>query len=289
MVIERELSLGQLIAAELVVNAMVYGLTRLGKTLDNYYELLASIDKISYLLDLPQEIDKGAAPKPGTQPLKVEIKQLCMLEGFQFDNIKNLDLELQPGTRLALSHGADRGTLLELLYGLRLPFAGRIRLDEQDLRDLSLGALRDQIALVHQAEVMDAAIVDNVAAGRSLELSEIRAALDKVGLLDEVSTLPDGLNTNLCAHGVPLSPEQCLRLTLARAIAARPRLLLIDRLLDSIDEQWLPRVLQVLFDDAPWTLIVVSHDARVIERCDRHAHIRNGGLQWVDKQTGEPA
>ena len=289
MVIERQLSLGQLIAAELVVNAMVYGLTRLGKTLDNYYELLASIDKISYLLDLPQEIDKGAAPKPGTQPLKVEIKQLCMLEGFQLDNIKNLDLELQPGTRLALSHGADRGTLLELLYGLRLPSAGRIRLDEQDLRDLSLGALRDQIALVHQAEVMDAAIVDNVAAGRSLELSEIRAALDKVGLLDEVSTLPDGLNTNLCAHGVPLSPEQCLRLTLARAIAARPRLLLIDRLLDSIDEQWLPRILQVLFDDAPWTLIVVSHDARVIERCDRHAHIRNGGLQWVDKQTGEPA
>lgn len=288
MVIERQLSLGQLIAAELVVNAMVYGLTRLGKTLDNFYEMLASIDKIGYLIDLPQETDTGSHPKPGQRPFKLEIRQLTMPEGFQLDSVRNLDLQLTAGDSLAISAGAERGTLLDALFGLRLPTAGRIYLDDQDLRDLSLGALRDQISLVRHAEVMDASIADNVAAGRTMELGEIRAALDGVGLIDDIATLPDGLNTRLCAHGVPLSPEQCQRLTLARAIAARPRLLLIDRLLDSIDQQWLPRILNALFAaDTSWTLIIVSHDKRVISRCNRHTRIQQGRLESVLKQPGD--
>lgn len=288
MVIERQLSLGQLIAAELVVNAMVYGLTRLGKTLDNFYELLASIDKIGYLIDLPQESTQGSETKPGHRPFKVEIQQLTMPEGFQLDVLKNLDLQLTAGDSLAISAGAERGTLLEALYGLRIPSGGRIFLDDQDLRDLSLGSLREQISLVRHAEVMDASIADNVAAGRNIELGEIRAALDKVGLLDDITSLADGINTRLYAHGVPLSPEQCLRLTLARAIAARPRLLLIDRSLDSMDQRWLPRVLNVLFAaDNSWTLIIVSHEPRVISRCNRQARIRQGRLDMVLTKNGD--
>lgn len=288
MVIERQLSLGQLIAAELVVNAMVYGLTRLGKTLDNFYELLASIDKIGYLIDLPQESTQGSETKPGHRPFKVEIQQLTMPEGFQLDVLKNLDLQLTAGDSLAISAGAERGTLLEALYGLRIPSGGRIFLDDQDLRDLSLGSLREQISLVRHAEVMDASIADNVAAGRNIELGEIRAALDKVGLLDDITSLADGINTRLYAHGVPLSPEQCLRLTLARAIAARPRLLLIDRSLDSMDQRWLPRLLNVLFAaDNSWTLIIVSHEPRVISRCNRQARIRQGRLDMVLTKNGD--
>lgn len=283
MVIERQLSLGQLIAAELVVNAMVYGLTRLGKTLDNFYELVASIDKIGYLLDLPQERDQGgSSPQADMSPFQIEIHQLTMPTGLQLDTVKQLDLELAAGDSLAISVGAERGTLLDALFGLRTPVTGRIYLDGQDMRDLCLGALRDQISLVRHAEVIDASIADNVAVGHDLEISDIRAALDQVGLLEGISLLPDSLNTRLCAHGVPLSQEQCLRLMLARAIAAKPRLLMIDRLLDRIDQHWLPRILDHLFADNPrWTLIVVSHDSRVIARCQRHAHSRDGRLVFV--------
>lgn len=283
MVIERQLSLGQLIAAELVVNAMVYGLTRLGKTLDNFYELVASIDKISYLLDLPQERDQGGVTPPiGMSPFQVEIQQLTMPEGLQFDTVKQLDLQLAAGDSLAISAGAERGTLLDVLYGLRNPIAGRIYLDSQDLRDLSLGALRDQISLVRHAEVIDASIADNVAVGRNIETGEIRTALNQVGLLEAITLLPDSLSTRLCAHGAPLSHEQCLRLTLARAIAARPRLLMIDRLLDCIDQHWLPSILDHLFaDNVCWTFIVVSQNPSVIDRCRRHARVRDGRLMFI--------
>lgn len=285
MVIERQLSLGQLIAAELVVNAMLYGLTRLGKTLDNFYELIASLDKIGYLLDLPQERTSGEKPhgKPGA--LSVDIRQLTLAASVSTDRLQGLDLRLDAGTSLVISAGAEHGTLLDALYGLRLPVSGGIYLDDQDLRDMNLAMLRDQVALVRHAEVLDASVAENVALGRDIESSAIRAALDQVGLLDQLSLLPDSLNTVLCRHGAPLNHEQCLRLTLARAIAARPRLLLLDRVLDYINQPCLPQILDRLFvDDSGWTLIVVSHDPMVIERCRYHARIRAGQLEWLGEQ-----
>ncbi len=289
MVIERQLSLGQLIAAELVVNAMLYGLTRLGKTLDNFYELVASVDKIGYLLDLPQETDKGGLPGDAEHAYQIDIQQLTLANGPQTDAVKNLDLHLAAGESLVISEGAERGTLLDVLYGLRSASAGRISLDHHDLRDLSLGALRDNIALVRYAEVLNVSIADNVSVGRDLTLSLIRTALDQVGLLDAISALPEGLNTQLCSHGEPLIADQQLRLTLARAIAGSPRLLLIDKALDRIDPRWLERILDVLISvNSPWTLIVISHDPGVIARCKRHARIRQGQLQEVFAGHGEP-
>lgn len=282
MVIERQLSLGQLIAAELVVNAMFYGLTRLGKTLDNFYELVASVDKIGYLQDLPQETDHGATPSHAESGYQIAIQQLTVDKTPQTDDIKNLDLHLNPGDSLAISEGAERGTLLDLLFGLRTPSAGRICLDDHDLRDLSLGALRDSISLVRDAEVINISIADNVSVGRNLSLIEIRSALEQVGLLDLVSSLADGLNTTLGLQGQPLSPEQQLRLTLARAIAAKPRLLLIDKALDCIEPCWRQQILDHLLSANPsWTLMVISHDLGVIARCKRQVYIKQGQLQEV--------
>ncbi|MGZ8094610.1 MAG: peptidase domain-containing ABC transporter [Methylosarcina sp.] len=287
MVIERQLSLGQLIAAELVVGAMIYGLTRLGKTLDNFYELVASLDKIGYLQDLPQETGKGNSPKPSEHAYQVDIQQLTVASGPQTDTIDDLNLHLAPGDRLVISEGAERGTLLDVLFGMRNSISGRITLDQWDLRDMSLGAMRDSIGLVRYAEVLDISIADNVSIGRNLPLNEIRAVLDQVGLLDMISMLPEGLNTQLCAHGEPLIGDQQLRLTLARAIAGRPRLLLIDKALDRIDSRCLELILDVLLSaNAPWTLIVISHEPRVIARCKRHARIRNGQLEEVTTDSG---
>lgn len=287
MVIERQLSLGQLIAAELVVNAMLYGLTRLGKTLDNFYELVASVDKIGYLLDLPQETDKGSFPSPAEQAYEIDIQQLTLAKGQQTDALKNLDLHLAAGESLAISEGAERGTLLDVLYGLRSADAGRIYLDQQDLRDLSLGALRDSISLVRYAEVLNVSIADNVSVGRNLSFTEIWSALDQVGLLDSVSAMPQGLNTLLCSHGEPLTIDEQLRLTLARAIAGRPRLLLIDKALDRLDPRWLELILDgLMITNATWTLIVISHEPRVIARCKRHARIRKGRLEEVAPDSG---
>jgi ABC-type bacteriocin/lantibiotic exporter with double-glycine peptidase domain len=205
-----------------------------------------------------------------------------VLKGPQIDQINQLDLTLAAGENLVISEGAERGTLLDILYGLRSYQAGNIYFNSDDLRDLNLGALRDNVSLVREAEILNLSIADNVSIGRDLGLNQIRTALKQVGLLELISSLADGLQTPLSSNGEPLNSEQQLRLTLARAIAGSPKLLMIDKTLDHIDRRFLPSILEVLLaPDANWTLIIISQQADVIERCQRHAGIVNGQLQPI--------
>ncbi|WP_445370401.1 ATP-binding cassette domain-containing protein [Methylomonas sp. HW2-6] len=279
MVIERQLSLGQLIAAELVVNAMVYGLTRLGKNLDNFYELVASVDKIGYLLDLPQETAQDGQPEITESAYRLEIRQLCLPDSPYCDGANGLDLLLAAGDKLAISTGAERGSLLDTICGLRTPSAGQILLNGHDLRDLNLGQLRDHVSLVRHTELVEATIAENLSLGRDLPLVKLRQALEQVGLLETVSALPEGMQTELCPQGGPLNDEQALRLTLARAIAGNPNLLLIDKALDRIDTRYLPVLLEALTaPNAPWTLLVISHEPLVLAHFRRQVMLADGRL-----------
>lgn len=277
MVIERQLSLGQLIAAELVVNTMIYGLTRLGKTLDNFYEMVASTDKINYLLELPRDPTTGITPQNKASPYQVDVVDLSLPLNTDYDALIGFNLHLASGEQLVITEGADKSSLFDTLYGLRIPLAGHVCLDQQDLRDLNLRQLRNTIALVREPEILEESVLDNVQLGRDLPIQMVKQALENVGLLDDILLLPEGLNTRLSIHGKPLTIEQTLRLTLARAIVGNPRLLLLDNVLDRIDSRLLPSLLAVLFaKQASWTLIVTSHEPEVINRCNRRGKIVKG-------------
>ena len=281
MVIERQLSLGQLIAAELVVNAMVYGLTRLGKTLDNFYELVASVDKLGYLLDLPAEAQRQTAILPTNQPYQINISQLQLSGSPQLDAINNLNLQLKAREHLVISQGAEHGSLLDVIYGLRQPLQGQIQLNQHDLRDINLGVLRDSVALVREAEIIPSSIQNNLCLGREHDPNELRQILQQLDLHNIIASLPDSINSQLMANGVPLTAEQSLRLTLARSLAAKPQLLLIDKVFDRLAPQTLPAILQTVFaESAPWTVIVISQLPQVIALCQRHGQFHNG--QWQE-------
>jgi ABC-type bacteriocin/lantibiotic exporter with double-glycine peptidase domain len=262
---------------------MIYGLTRLGKTLDNFYDLLTSVDKIGHLLDLPQESTEGIAAMTESSAYSIHVKNLSLPYSPQLDMLTQFDLHIPAGERLVISKGAERGSLLEVLFGLRTPAGGVIQLNDQDLRDLNLQQLRDTVALVKDAEIMAASIADNVSMGRELDIRELRLALDQAGLLTFISTLPDGLQTELGLHGAPLNQEQCLRLTLARAIALKPRLLMLDHVLDRIDQANQTLLLDSLtHPDTDWTLIILSQQTPVINACSRHCQIEQGQLVTIN-------
>jgi len=279
MVIERQLSLGQLIAAELIVSNMMYGLTRMGKTLSSIYSLIVSGDKLEHLLDIPQEIVQGNLVKTTNQPYQVEINQVFLPKSPNLDVLQGFSLRLSAGEKRVLSGAVERGSVLDVLYGLRLPVSGYVRLNDHDLRDLNLHLLRDSVCLVRDAEILEGSVLDNLRLNREIELAQIWDSLEKVGLRDVVASLKQGLNHELSANGAPLTPEQCLRLSLARAIAAQPRLLLLDATLDKIDSRVLPNLLDYLFaEHTPWTLLVTSHHPEVMARCKQLGVIENGIL-----------
>ncbi len=273
LVIDGHLTLGQLVAAELIVSSALISLVKFGKHLEGYYDLMAGADKIGHLLDLPLEREHGVAPII-IGPVSLAVRNLYFSFGAKQPVFSNLSFLVQPGESVAVfgGYGSGKSTLAALLCGLREPEKGYIDINGVDLGNLRLEALRKRIAVVGRTEFFQDSLFENVRLGRpELRRDEVEQVLSAVGLLDDIAGLAeDGLDTDISPSGAPLSAAQGRLLLLARAIAGRPALLILDGILDEMDDAARHRLTQVLFaSDAPWTLLVLTGLTDVAALCGR--------------------
>jgi putative ABC transport system ATP-binding protein len=293
LVIDRQLTLGQLVAAELVMAVVVDALSKLGKLFEKYYELLASLDKIGHVLDLPLEA-LGGDPLP-RQNAGLEVQVANVTYGYGAEAVLNgLTLKIAPGERVALvgPPAAGKSTLVEILYAMRSPWSGHVTFDAADIRELSLESLRDQVALVRGFEIIAATVADNIRIGQpEIQGDEVRALLDRLDLADVVRELPKGVDTRLTPSGTPLNKDAARLLMVARALAMKPRLVIIDAMLDELQPDQREAALDALFDPAtPWTVLCITSEPSALARCKRHIHIEHGRVvsdRHVDYGPGD--
>jgi ABC-type bacteriocin/lantibiotic exporter with double-glycine peptidase domain len=272
LVISGELTLGQLVAAELIVMMIVGSFAKLGKHMESFYDLLASVDKLGILFDLKTESHDKLFHLGNSEPAAVSVHDVSYRYG-ENQVLSGMSLELESGEAVALTGlaGSGKSTLIDLLCGLRTPASGHVELDGIDLRELRPDSLREHLAVARGVEIFHGTIDENVHMNRrNIRANDVRDALDCVGLLDEILRLPDGLNTVLQTDGAPLSSSQAQRLMLARAIVGRPRLLMIDATLDGLAEEMIHSLLARLKGpQAPWTLLIATGRSTVINACGR--------------------
>lgn len=272
LVINGSLTLGQLVAAELITAIILGSFAKLGKHVEGYYDLMASMDKLGHLFDLPLERSEGGVIADSSEGAEVRVNNVSFSYDGHRSLINHFGMHVPAGARVAITSppGSGKSTLLELIYALRDPQHGYIEIDGSDLRTLQPRALRRIAALVQNPEAFVGSLAENVHLDRpTVTPADVRWALDEVGLLEEVMALPDGLNTMVADEGAPLSKTQVLRLMLARAIASRPRLLLIDGTFDEMPDELTARVSDAILDRRhSWTVIVVSGRQEVLDRCD---------------------
>jgi putative ABC transport system ATP-binding protein len=260
LVINRQLTLGQLVAAELVVTAVVAGISKVAKHLESYYDLLASLDKLGYLTSLPDEAS-GSELLPGSQaPALVAI------------HTPQLDAKLTPGRPNAVTgpSGSGKTTFMDAICGYRVLPGCSVAIDGIDIRHLRLAELRSSVGLVRGNEIFHGTVLENICVGRSgVGAGQVQQTLEGLGVWDQVQRLPDGLDTILATGGAPLSEGVALVLMIARAVVARPRLLILDETLDQIlDMRERELLTEALFGESqPWTLLVATSRADLIERC----------------------
>lgn len=272
LVLRGELTLGQLVASELIVGAIVASVAKFGKHLEAWYDILAAIDKLGYVVDLPLERPTGE-PAALREAAEVEARQISFSYPSGRSVFDNLSFQFPRGARVALVSAAGYGTstLLDLLYGLRQPQQGMILIEGVDLRHWPLEALRHEAALVRGHEIVDGTVTENIRLGRTdIGLEEVRLALESVGLIDTILQFADGLDTRLMPGGSPLSSTQRTQLVIARAIISRPRLLLLDEALEGLDLATISELERCLFDRSqPWTLVLATRVPELVERCDQ--------------------
>lgn len=263
LVISRQLTIGQLVAAELVVTAVIDSLSKLGSKLESVYDLVAAADKLSALLALKTEEPGGSELASEIPAARVELRNV----DSPGQELKDFSMMIESGTRVAVygNRLASRA-LADLLFGLRLPSRGAIFIDGQDIRDLRLDALRSRIAVVREPELLPGTVADNVrAAGRTVSASEIWRVLENTGLAETIRGLPKGIQTPILPSGAPLDRLGALRLTLARALAAKPALLVLDGLIDALPEYERKPLLEKVNEER--TAIVLTHEQAIIDHC----------------------
>lgn len=282
LVVSGELTLGQLVASEIIVAAVVTAFARLGKQLESFYDLLAAVDKVGTLFDLQTERDRGRRVETRSGPAHLETFGLEHAFNGR-PNLGGLHLDVQPGERVAITGGPASGksTLVDLACGLREPTSGRIEIDGEDLRELQLESMREELFCLRDAEIFSGSILENVRISRAeATAADVSTALESVGLLDEFRSLPDGLQTKIATDGLPLTRSQIARMMFARALVARPRLLAVDGELPHLEGPIRERVLDALFDARrDWTLLVVSGRSDVLERVDRKIDVEDSRLR----------
>ncbi len=263
LVIDRQMSLGQLVAAELIVTVILGSFAKIGKDLESFYDLLASVDKLGKLFDLPAEPADKLMLAHHTGPSEISLNNLQFLKGSG----TSVNADIPAGSTVAIvgKSGSGKTKVIETIAGLHSPVAGYVLVNRARVDLIGAESLQSRIGFINDIEIFNGTIDDNLRLGRSeIDSNSINQMIERMGLHDVITNLEDGFKTRLSVSGFPLSSGQAIRLVLARALIATPGALLIDGLLDRLTDADLDDILGRLTDCRITTTIVIATGRKAI-------------------------
>lgn len=289
-----QLSVGQLVAFFATATVLRFPVESIGFLLSMTFDARTAADRFFEVMDSKNTIIDPEHPKTISNP-----EGRLVFDNVRFrysdspsqyeDLLDGIDLELAPGETMAVVGltGSGKSTLTALTTRLYDVTGGAIRLDGVDIRDLRRLDLRTHIAMAFEdATLFSASVRDNVMLGRPEGSDADLAEALEIAQADFVYDLPKGLDTMVGEEGLSLSGGQRQRLALARAVAARPEVLVLDDPLSALDvdtealvEAALRRVL------AATTALIVAHRPSTVMLADRVALLERGRITAVGRHS----
>jgi len=286
LVLQGKLTLGQLIAFRILSGYVTSPLLRLATLWQNFQETALSLERLSDIVDHPQEIEIAGENLPPLPPISGAISYERV--NFRFASsgqlqLLNVDFSIPAGSFVGIvgSSGSGKSTLLKLLTRLYDPLDGTIRLDGNDISKVDLYSLRRQIGVVPQDSLLfDGTIQENISLTRpDADFEEITEAAKVACAHDFIQQLPAGYSSSVGERGSGLSGGQRQRLAIARMILKQPRLLVLDEATSALDvdtEQQLTRNLSAAYRGR--TVLFITHRLGNLRHADHILVLHNGAL-----------
>ncbi|MBD2433681.1 MULTISPECIES: peptidase domain-containing ABC transporter [Fischerella] len=241
LVLQGDLTLGELIAFRIISGYVTSPILRLAQLWQNFQETALSLERLSDIVDTPQEAeeDRYNIPLPAiTGAVKYENISFRFHTGSPLQ-LCNLNLDFAPGNFIGVvgQSGAGKSTLTKLLIRLYEPESGRILIDGYDIAKVELYSLRRQIGVVPQETLLfDGTVQENIALTNPDATTEEIIEAAKIAVAHEfIMNLPNGYNTRVGERGAALSGGQKQRIAIARSVLQKPKLLVLDEATSALD------------------------------------------------------
>jgi ATP-binding cassette subfamily B protein len=278
------ITLGQFVAAELVIVSLTSSGFNLVELFMSGYDLLTAISKILHVTEKPLESLGGEDVPAGTGPAAIRLQNVTVGYGGERPALDDVSFEVEAGTHLCVvgESGAGKTTLTRALVRLHVPDRGQITFDGHDISRLDPQAYRREVGLALPSdELFKGTVEENITMGRAFDYGELERALHLACLDDAVLNLPQSLKTPVMSAGLEFPEGLVRRIMLARAVIGDPRVLVLDEAFNGVEESMKHRLADRIYDHDAWTLIsVVDDNPTAVRRADRVVVLDQGRIAW---------
>lgn len=285
LVIDRQITLGQFVASEIVVVTIMAASEKFVVSMSTIYDMLTAVEKMGSVTDIPLEKKGGITiPYQKHGGMKVEMKNVSYkYPDTNAMSLKEVNLIIPAGERICLSGYSSSGknTLVSILTGILDSYTGTVTLNNLSLRDINLNSLRDNVAKnISSDDLFEGTVLENISMGKTrVSYQDVVWALESVGLMALINDMPNGLQTQIIPGGKQFSRTIATKLLIARCIAERPQLLILNDMLHELERADKLKILQFLIDkENPWTLVCVSNDPLIMSACNQILFMKDGEI-----------
>jgi ABC-type bacteriocin/lantibiotic exporter with double-glycine peptidase domain len=281
LLLNQQINIGQFIAADIVILAVISSVEKLILTLDKAYDTLTAIEKLDKIKSAELE-SAGNETIAGSNGMKIDFKNVS----FNYPNGKNvlneINVEIQSGEKVLIvgNSGSGKSTLLRLLTGTFTNFSGAIRINNVALGSYAIDSLRSNTGvLISQQDIFQGTIRDNITMGDSGVTNEELYQLTKsTGLESFIGGLEIGFDTDIDPAGKKLPEKIKQGILLARALFSRKTLLLLENPFDGLDTTAIESVREMMAKLENVTMLVTAGSNSHQEIFDKIIYLENGSV-----------
>lgn len=286
LVIQQEINLGQFVASEIIILLVLNSAEKLILSMETVYDVLTGLEKLGQVTDIEQESEEGFDLEEISKGkgISVELTGLTYkFPGAARPSVNDASLKMKAGEKVCITGVSESGksTLISLVGGLYNDYEGSILFNGIPLGDINIMSFRSVIGdNLNMQDLFFGTLAENISVGKEeVEIEDMLWAIEQVGLNDFFKHLPKGLNTMINPEGIGLASSVKQKIVLARTLAEKPKLIVMDNTLHSLDFADRQRTSAILTDPKnEWTLLAVTNDPLMISSCDKIVTMERGRI-----------